>query len=118
MEKNTSHDFDRDATRTSAPQSGSRRRWIQLAVIWGIWTFVGLVFTLQSYFTSYRSEQPISLYDSAYLQFTWSYLWALATPLALWAASKIPIEKNNWVRSLLLHVPISLGLSIVVTAIG
>jgi two-component system LytT family sensor kinase len=123
MIENTNHDFEGDGQHASAPESpswqrGWRRRWMQLALIWGIWTFVGLVFTLQSYFTSYRSEQPMSLYDAAYLQFTWSYLWALATPLVLWAASKIPIEKNNWPRALLLHVPISLGLSMVLTAIG
>ena len=98
--------------------SGPRRRWKQVAVIWGIWTFVALVFTLQSYFTSYRSEQPISIISAGYVQFTWSYLWALATPLILWAASKIPIDRNNWLRALALHVPISIGLSIVVTAIG
>jgi len=95
-----------------------RRRWLRLALIWGIWTFIGVVFTLQSYFTSYRSEQPMSLGDSAYLQFTWSYLWALATPLVVWAATKIPIERSNWGRSLLLQVPISLGLSMILTAIG
>jgi two-component system LytT family sensor kinase len=118
MVQNTNYDLDRDATGTSPPKSRSRRRWFQLALIWGIWTFVGLVFTLQSYFTSFRSEQPMSLYDSAYLQLTWSYMWALVTPLVLWAALKIPIEKSNWPRALLLHVPISLGLSMVITAIG
>ena len=114
MIENTNKEFEDEAQSTSM----WRRRWTRVALIWGIWTFIGLVFTLQSYFTSYRSEQPMTLIDSAYLQFTWSYLWALATPLVLWAATKIPIERNNWLRSLLLHVPISLGLSMIVTAIG
>src|SRR5882762_6741017 len=114
MIENTNEEFEDEAQSTSM----WRRRWTRVALIWGIWTFIGLVFTLQSYFTSYRSEQPMTLIDSAYLQFTWSYLWALATPLVLWAATKIPIERNNWLRSLLLHVPISLGLSMIVTAIG
>lgn len=100
------------------PQSFWQRRWTRLALIWGIWTFIGIVFTLQSYFTSYRSEQPMSLLDAAYLQFTWSYLWALATPLVLWAASRLPIERSNWLRPSLLHLLISLGLSIIVTALG
>ena len=127
MTENSSDDFTDDGPRPShsgssshhpAAGGGWRRRWLRLALIWGIWTFVGLVFTLQSYFTSYRSEQPMSLIDSGYLQFTWSYLWALATPLVLWAASRIPIERTNCLRGALLHVPISLGLSIIVTAIG
>ncbi|MDQ2975391.1 MAG: histidine kinase [Acidobacteriota bacterium] len=95
-----------------------QRRWVRLALIWGIWTFIGIVFTLQGYFTSYRSERPVTLVDSAYLQMTWSYLWALATPLVLWAATRLPIERNNWLRSSLLHVPISILLSVVVTALG
>lgn len=56
--------------------------------------------------------------DSLYLQMTWSYLWALATPLVLWAASRLPIERNNWMRSSLLHVPISILLSVFLTASG
>lgn len=114
MVEHTNHDLDSDVPNTSV----RLRRWTRLALIWGIWTLVALVFTLQSYFTSYRSEQPMTLGDSAYLQFTWSYLWALATPLVLWAATKIPIERSNWLRALLLHVPISLSLSMIVTAIG
>ena len=95
-----------------------RRRWTRLAWIWAIWTFIGIVFTLQGYFTSYRSEKPVPLVDSLYLQMTWSYLWALATPLVLWVATRLPIDRTNWVRQALLHIPISLLLSIVVTAIG
>jgi len=95
-----------------------RRRWLRLALIWGIWTFIGIVFTLQSYFTSFRSEKPTPLFDSLYVQMTWSYLWALATPLVLCAAARLPIERNNWMRSALLHVPFSIVLSVVLTAIG
>jgi two-component system LytT family sensor kinase len=114
MIENQNQDFENEASGTSF----WRRRWRRLGLIWGIWTFIGLVFTLQGYFTSFRSEQPMTIGDSAYLQFTWSYLWALATPLVLWAATKIPIERSNWLRALLLHVPISLGLSMILTAIG
>ncbi len=95
-----------------------RRRWARLGLIWGIWTFIGLVFTLQGYFTSYRSERPMPFVDSLYLQMTWSYLWALATPLVLWASARLPIERNNWIRSSLLHVPISILLSVFLTALG
>lgn len=95
-----------------------RRRWIGVALICGIWIFIGLVFTLQGYFTSYRSDRPVKLVDSLYLQMTWSLVWALATPLVLLAASRLPIERNNWIRSVLLHIPLCLILSVVVTALG
>jgi two-component system LytT family sensor kinase len=95
-----------------------RRRWARLGPIWGIWTFIGIVFTFQGYFTSYRSERPMPFIDSFYIQMTWSYLWALATPLVLWASARLPIERSNWIRSALLHVPISIVLSVVLTALG
>ncbi|MGH9873252.1 MAG: sensor histidine kinase [Pyrinomonadaceae bacterium] len=95
-----------------------RRPWVRLAAIWGIWTFIGLVFTLQGYFTSYRSERPMLFTDSLYLQMTWAYVWALATPLVLWAAARLPIERTNWIRSALLHIPISILLSVVLTALA
>ena len=58
------------------------------------------------------------LLDAAYVQMTWSYLWALATPLVLWASARLPIERNNWIRSSLIHVPISILLSVFLTALG
>ena len=110
----TDKHFDTDGT----AKGFWRNRWARLGAIWAIWTFIGVVFTLQGYFTSYRSERPVRLVDSLYLQMTWSYLWALATPLVLWVATRLPIDRTNWVRTALLHAPISLLLSIVVTAIG
>jgi sensor histidine kinase YesM len=95
-----------------------RRRWTRLGLIWGVWTFIGIVFTLQGYFTSYRSERPMPFTESLYIQMTWAYLFALATPLVLWAAARLPIERSNWIRSALLHIPISIVLSVVLTALG
>ncbi len=109
---------DRDLENSDAGNRLWRSRWKRLATIWGIWTFIGIVFTLQSYFTSFRSEKPAPFFDSFYVQMTWAYLWALATPLVLFAASRLPIERNNWMRSSLLHVPLSIVLSAFITALG
>jgi sensor histidine kinase YesM len=114
MTEDTTQNFDGNSPNSSMWQ----RRWVRLGLIWGIWTFIGIVFTLQGYFTSFRSAKPVYFSDSLYLQMTWSYLWALATPLVLWAASRLPIERNNWVRSSLLHIPISIVLSGIITALG
>jgi len=94
-----------------------QRRWARLAIIWGIWTFIGLVFTLQIYLASYRSQHPMPLADAAYVQMIWAYLFALATPLVLWMVSRIPLERENW-RKALLHIPISIVLGCLLTALG
>jgi signal transduction histidine kinase len=95
-----------------------RRRWVRIGVIFAVWTFIGLVFTLQGYFTSYRSERPIPFSESLYMQMTWAYLFALATPLVLWASARLPLERQNWLRSALLHLPISVVLGVALTALG
>ena len=102
----------------SAGKAWWQQTWGRWLLIWAIWTFVGIVFTLQGYFTSYRSERPTPFTESLYIQMAWSYLWALATPLVLWATSHIPIERHNWVRNSLKHIPISVLLSVLVTALG
>ena len=72
-----------------------QRWWVRLALIWGIWTFIGIVFTFQGYFFSFRSERPMPLTESAYIQMTWAYLFAFATPLVLCMAARLPIERGN-----------------------
>src|SRR5262249_44598269 len=101
-----------------APMRWWSRRWARLLLIWSIWTFIGIVFTLQYYFTSFRSQRPVHFTDSLYLQMTWSYLWALATPLVLWISTRVPMERQNWVRGSLIHLPVSILLSVALTAIG
>ena len=59
MIEDNNQDFEGSGPGTSLWQ----RRWVRLALIWGIWTFIGLVFTLQGYFTSYRSEKPVAFVD-------------------------------------------------------
>ena len=81
-----------------------QRRWIRLGLIWGVWTIIGLVFTIQFYFAAFRSERPIEFFRALYVQMSWSYVWALATPLILWLARRFPIERNKWPRNLLIHL--------------
>lgn len=91
---------------------------MRLLLIFGIWTFIGLVFTLQGYFTSFRSERPVLFFESLYMQMTWAYLFALATPLVLWAAKQLPLDRQHWIRNAVLHLPISIVVAIVFTALG
>jgi two-component system LytT family sensor kinase len=95
-----------------------QKRWARFALILVIWTFIGLVFTLQGYFTSFRSERPVPFFESLYIQMTWAYVFALATPLVLWAAKQLPLDRQHWLRNALLHLPISIVLAIALTALG
>lgn len=92
--------------------------WARWVIIWGVWTFIGLVFTSQFYFSMYRSDRSVEWSYAIYLQMTWAYLWALVTPLILWVAGRFPIERNRWGRNLSFHVLASLLLSTFVTWSG
>lgn len=92
--------------------------WARLLIIWGVWTFIGLVFTSQFYFSMYKSDKPVEWSYAIYLQMTWAYLWALVTPLVLWLASRFPLERHYWGRNLSVHIFASIVLSTVVTWCG
>jgi two-component system LytT family sensor kinase len=93
-----------------------RRLWVRLLLVWLIWSFIGLAFTCQLYFGALRSEQPMPFARAAFTQFTFAYLWALATPLVLWLAARFQLERNNWKRQLLIHFLFSLILVVVVSS--
>ena len=85
--------------------------WARAGLVFGIWTVIGLIFSLQWYFAAYRSEQPVQWGRALYVQMSWGYLWALATPLVLWLVRRFPIEKHHWRRSVLVHLLASTLLS-------
>ena len=94
------------------------KAWARLLIIWGVWTFIGLVFTSQFYFSMYRSEQSVLWSYATYLQMTWAYLWALVTPVVLYFAARFPLERQHWGRNLCLHIVAGLALSTFVTWCG
>jgi len=79
-----------------------------------VWTAIGLFFTLQFYFAMIRSERPVALSETLALQFSYAYIWAVVTPLALWLARRYRLEPECWRRNLLLHVLFSTACVILV----
>ena len=92
--------------------------WARAGLVFGVWTVIGLTFTLQWYFAAYRSEQPVPWGRALYVQMSWGYLWALATPLVLWLARRFPLEKQRWRRSVLVHLLASTLLSFAAGIVG
>ena len=79
------------------------RRWFRLALIWGVWTLVGLFFTSQIFVnTVYMEKRPL-LGRVLFMQMSVCYLWALATPLVFWLARRFRIERQNWRSRILFH---------------
>ena len=86
------------------------RRSVRLAVIWAGWTLVGLFFTSQILVSYAYMKSSIPVTKALFWQMSICYLWALATPLVFWLARRYRIERQHWLRRLLLHAVVGLVL--------
>jgi two-component system LytT family sensor kinase len=93
-----------------------KRRWFKLALIWGIWTLIALFFSGQIYFMSLIADIREEMSSPFFAQFSYCYLWALATPLVIWLAQRFPIERQRWHRSLLIHILSGLFIVVILSA--
>jgi two-component system, LytTR family, sensor kinase len=81
-----------------------RERLTRLALVWGVWTLVGLFFASQVYVYFARTERAVGLLRSVVWQLLAAYVFAVSTPLVLWLARRFPIGRSNWRRTLGLHL--------------
>ena len=98
-------------------QSLLSRPIVRFGLIWGVWTIVTLFFSTQAYIAR-DPRRPMSYLAGLLSQASACYLWAIATPLVLWLARRYRIERHNWMRRLLLHLLLSLGLVSVILVIN
>jgi signal transduction histidine kinase len=84
-----------------------RSLWARAALIFGVWTVIGLAFSAQGYLAASRLPQPISWRRALFIQMSWSYHWALATPLILWLVRRLPLDRRHWLRNSAAHLLLS-----------
>src|ERR687885_2083565 len=86
---------------------GRREKWTRLALVWGVWTLVGLFFASQVYVYFARTEKAVPLWKSVAWQVLAAYVFAVSTPLVLRLARRFRIGRSNWRRGL--SVPLLAG---------
>lgn len=86
------------------------RRLVRLGIIWGMWTIAALFFSTQVFMMYYSERQPIPYAKAFLVQGSACYLWALVTPLVLWLARRFRIDRNQWLRKVVLHLLFSVVL--------
>jgi sensor histidine kinase YesM len=94
-------------------ESTVNRRLRRYALYFVAWTAVALFFFTQSLMQKFASGEPTpaSHYLASWL--VGIYLWALITPGVLWVGKRFPFARGNWLRRIALHLPLSVGVSIV-----
>lgn len=91
------------------------KRW---ALIFLIWTLAGLFFTSQGYlFHTATSSREFRVGEWLFREFTYSYLFALMTPVIWKLAETYRFERRNWVRRLCFHLPMSFAVSMAVRGV-
>src|SRR5438105_4248282 len=83
---------------------GRRERLTRLALVWGVWTLVGLFFARQLYLYFARTEEPVAFLRSVVWQLLAAYVFAVSTPLVLWLARRFRFGRSNWRRRLCVHL--------------
>jgi two-component system, LytTR family, sensor kinase len=93
------------------------KRWTTWGLILGCWIAVSLAYSTHLYvyhtLVSNGTNWPLQLAE-AFADFG---VWAALTPLVLWLSRRFPLAPRVWRRSLLVHVPTALGLSLVQVSI-
>jgi len=95
------------------PAAASRGRSNEIAskgfLFVACWAFVVLLFASQWY--GYDAGHGLTYPFLYYLGWS-AYLWGVLTPLVMWLARIYPIEANNWMRALPIHIGSSILLTI------
>jgi len=98
----------------NSSDSQPSRRWLQWVVYFFIWTAVGLFFA--SYSTLWGRHifrSPISWEEALVTNLTFYYIWACLAPIVLWLGRRFRFERGSWASSLVVHVPMSVALSVI-----
>lgn len=73
-------------------------------IIFGLWTAHGLFISFESYFRLSGTKSSLLPHQALILELGFSYLWALVTPLILWAGNRFPLVGRRWWKSLPPHL--------------
>jgi sensor histidine kinase YesM len=85
-----------------------QRRWVRVTYIVAAWTVFASFLTSQMYLAYSRRDLPIRWERIFLVELIYAYVWAALTPFILWLAHRFPIERWNWIRSLVVHLAASI----------
>ena len=88
------------------------RYWKVACVVIGCWTFLGLLFTPQTYLSNLRAPTPLSWGQAFVATMILFYVWAVLTPLVLWLGARFPLERPRIFRNSLIQLALSLPVSL------
>lgn len=94
-----------------------RKDWLQLAITVTIAILIGVTFSVQNYIMMNNRGYPISWHDSWTEQVPFWVVWALLSPIFFRLTARFPLDKEDWLRTVMMHIPAGILFSIVHFAI-
>ncbi len=87
-----------------------QNRWTKAALIFAGWAFLGLVLSLETYFTNRASLGPgsnLDFFEYAMPQFGRAMMWGLMAPAILMLRTKVPLGGGHWIGGIGFHFVMS-----------
>lgn len=78
------------------------------SAIVALWLFVGLVLTIEVYFSTRPSRPDVEFWDVAQGQYQRAAFWAVLAPFVLWLRSAVPLRAGRWFGGIAFHFTVSL----------
>src|SRR6185369_9446462 len=83
------------------------KHWRVASVIVACWTFLGLIFTPQTYLVNLRSPTPLTWGQAFVATLLLFQVWAVLTPFVLWLGGRFPLEHKRLLRNLGIYLLLS-----------
>ena len=84
------------------------RRWFRAVLVIAAWTVFAIFLSSQMYLAYSRGTTPIRYQRIFLIELIYAYVWASLTPFILWLARRFRIDRDRWLRALLIHLAASL----------
>src|SRR5215475_4403220 len=88
------------------------RRWARWILIFGVWTMLGALSAVRVMVTYAYTGNIVTWRRAFVIALADWYVWALLAPVIAWLARRFAIERRSWFRSLIVHLPAGLFLTI------
>jgi LytS/YehU family sensor histidine kinase len=88
-------------------RSWFERYWLAGTVFLGFWTAIGLSFASQFYFSSALFGNPVTWGQAISISLGDWYVWAALSIPILWFARRLPLQRRNWSKRVVIHLTAS-----------
>lgn len=78
--------------------------WPRVALLLGLWAFVGTILSVEIFFNLRVLEQRIDFYDVAWPQYLRAAVWVVLAPIVCWLARRIPVGSGRYGGGVAFHV--------------